>query len=191
VDLFDLENLSVQLFKNSRACYRKSSLYTHSATAWHWFLSSSTWNQFTTFSYQDNKMHFNFILPLRLEIPIYPFSYQRFPRNSRLCDVFYMPLQFRSTWFLFILRLNIWWKKNIFNHSVCTSVRPTVTFSLLGPESLLIILFYTESFILIYGCRDPTGTKPWVVMEEFTSGGFPLPSAVYDSIHPDRTVRAL
>jgi hypothetical protein len=24
-------------------------------------------------------------------------------------------------------------------------------------------------------------------MGEFTSGGFPLPSAVYDSIHPDRT----
>jgi hypothetical protein len=53
------------------------------------------------------------------------------------------------------------------------------------------IRVYTESFILISECRDPTGTKPWVVMGEFTSGGFPLSSAVYDSIHADRTARAL
>jgi hypothetical protein len=41
---------------------------------------------------------------------------------------------------------------------------------------------YTESFILISECRNPIGTKPQVVMGEFTSGGFPL---------PDRTARAL
>jgi hypothetical protein len=29
------------------------------------------------------------------------------------------------------------------------------------------------------------------LLAPFTSGGFPLPSAVYDSIHPDRTARAL
>jgi hypothetical protein len=86
--------------------------------------------------------------------------------------------------YIYIYQLN----KPFFGE-IFPKIKSTEKFTLL--MSSITCLHNTESFILNYVCSDPTGTKPRVVMGEYTSGGFPLPSAVYDSIHPDRTARAL